>query len=53
MSVVKDTRDRHDDSESPNGESERPSTDYYYDDATGYETYDAENEDDDEEIDER
>jgi hypothetical protein len=53
MKVVKDTRDRRDDSGSPDAEAERQRGDYYYDDATGYEVYDAENEDDDEEIVER
>ncbi len=41
-----------DDSASPDSEAEQPSKDYYYDDATGYEIYNPEIEEDEEEVNE-
>jgi hypothetical protein len=41
-----------DDSPSPGTEAEQPSKDYYYDDAMGYEIYNPEIEEDNEEVNE-
>jgi len=52
MSQREDTDENQHGPEPSDKEIERPPRSYYYDDATGYETYDPKSEHDDEEADE-